>query len=63
MQAKEHIDQQFAKAVEFEVENFHFDAGKPGGEGSIHWSNKQEIVNHWTKPIHHAEKANKKFAD
>lgn len=33
------------------MKNFHFNAGKPGGEGGINWTNKQEIVNHWKKPI------------
>lgn len=33
------------------MENFHVRAGKPGGEGKLWWSHKQEIVDKWAKPM------------
>lgn len=63
MQQKEKINQGFANAVEFEVENFHYNAGQPGGQGSLSFSNKQEIVNNWTKPIQANQIATQEFAD
>jgi len=45
------INEQYAEAWNYEWSNFHVDKGAPGGEGKMYWSNKQQIVDRWSKPM------------
>jgi len=59
---REKIAGGYNKALNFEIENTHLDRGLPGGQGSLNFTHKQKIVNHWTKPMKHAWRADHKFA-
>lgn len=41
LRAREKIAAGWDKAIEYEIANTHFEAGKPGGEGKLFWSNQQ----------------------
>jgi len=51
----------YTKAIEYEIKNTHFEAGKPGGEGSLSWSHKQKIVDKWAHPMEESAKDHAKW--
>lgn len=48
---RQKIAKGFGEAMKYEAENTHFDAGKKGGWGSLNWTNKQKIVDHYAVPM------------
>lgn len=61
LKAREHAAKGFGKAIEFEIANTHFNSGQPGGAGRLDWTNKQQIVNKWARPMKEVEHANAQF--
>jgi len=55
------INEGYAKAMEFEIMNTHFDMGKKGGEGKLDWTNKQKIVDNWMAPAVANQKATQQW--
>lgn len=58
---REKISKGFGDAMKYEYENTHFDAGKKGGWGSLEWTNKQQIVDNYAKPMEANKLNNERF--
>lgn len=58
---REKISRGFSKAMQFELENTHFEAGKKGGWGSLEWTNKQKIVDNYARPVEANRLNNERF--
>ena len=61
VQNREKIAKGFGDAMKYEAANTHFDAGKKGGWGSLEWTNKQQIVDNYAKPMEANKLNNERF--
>jgi hypothetical protein len=47
IEEKAGINADYVKDYQYEVDNIHYDAGKPGGEGKLYMSNPQQVYDNY----------------